>query len=409
MVKEKPMRIIGLQAENVKRLKAVRLDTNRTLIKVEGKNAAGKSSLLDAIMYAFGGGKTLPDMPIRKGETKARVVIDLDEITIERRWTLKTTNLIVTTKEGVQLASPQAVLERLFSDLMFDPLKFATMPPSEQLIVLKRLAGLDFTSIDKKRTEIYDERTIVNREAANAKANIGEAVVKPKSMTPVSVSEMATKQQEAGANNRRMDDIQDIINSSQTIIDNNERQIAEAQQVVKERKSLIKENQGQLDSMKRIDQQTIIDQMQTVEITNKQIEAYTKYETAKDVSKTKQDESDSLTIQIEKIDSDKAGMLRDAKFPLAGLSVDENGPTLDGIPFSQASLSQRLRVGVAIGFAEKKRARIVLIHDGSLLDKDSMEDLNNILDEYDAQCFIEVVADTASENAVYIEDGEVVN
>lgn len=406
--KQKPLRIIGLQVENVKCLKAISLNTNRTLIKVEGKNEAGKSAVLDAIMYAFGGGRVLPDVPIRKGETKARVVIDLDEITIERRWTLKTTNLVVTTKDGAQLGSPQAVLEKLFSDRMFDPLEFADrMTPQQQADTLKKLAGLDFTELDEKRTELYNERTIVNREALTAKANVGEVIVKPKSMTPVSVSEMAAKQQEAVAHNLAIDDLQRDTVRLQTIVDGYTEDIATLQQSLQMHETQIKDNQAKLKPMTKVDEHAFIDQMASTESDNKQIEAYSQYESARTTAKAKADESDSLTKQIETIDDDKAKMLREAKFPLEGLDVDESGPTLDGLPFSQACLSKRLRVGVAIGLAEKKRARIVLIHDGSLLDTDSMKDLNGILDEYDAQCFVEMVAESPSENAVWIVDGEV--
>ena len=46
---ETSLRIISLEAENVKRLKAVRIRPDKTVVMIEGKNEAGKSSVLDAI------------------------------------------------------------------------------------------------------------------------------------------------------------------------------------------------------------------------------------------------------------------------------------------------------------------------------------------------------------------------
>ena len=43
------MRIVRLEAENVKRLKAVAINPTGAVIKVAGKNKQGKTSLLDAI------------------------------------------------------------------------------------------------------------------------------------------------------------------------------------------------------------------------------------------------------------------------------------------------------------------------------------------------------------------------
>ena len=51
------MKIIQLTASNVKRLKAVEITPDGTLQIVGGRNAQGKSSVLDAIWLALGGGR----------------------------------------------------------------------------------------------------------------------------------------------------------------------------------------------------------------------------------------------------------------------------------------------------------------------------------------------------------------
>jgi len=72
------LKIISLQAENVKRIKAVEIrpDPEKGLVVISGKNGAGKSSILDSIAYALGGQKLIPDRPIREGQKQAHVTID---------------------------------------------------------------------------------------------------------------------------------------------------------------------------------------------------------------------------------------------------------------------------------------------------------------------------------------------
>ena len=128
------MKIIELQAENVKRLKAVDITPDGTLQIIGGKNAQGKSSVLDAIWLALGGGKATKEtvLPIREGESKASVTLDLGDLVVARSWTLKGTTLKVTAKDGATYRSPQKMLDELVGRLSFDPLAFTRLSAREQ-------------------------------------------------------------------------------------------------------------------------------------------------------------------------------------------------------------------------------------------------------------------------------------
>jgi hypothetical protein len=66
--------------------------------------------VLDAIQAALAGkaGAKKLSRPIRDGESKARVVITLDDLKIERKWTPSGTTLTVGPKEGnAKLNSPR--------------------------------------------------------------------------------------------------------------------------------------------------------------------------------------------------------------------------------------------------------------------------------------------------------------
>lgn len=94
------MKIVRLKSENVKRLNAVEITPEGNLIVIGGKNEAGKSSVLDSIQYVLAGGDSLPAMPIRKGQKKAQVVVDLGDIVVTRVFTVGNSRLEVANKDG---------------------------------------------------------------------------------------------------------------------------------------------------------------------------------------------------------------------------------------------------------------------------------------------------------------------
>lgn len=62
------MKINALELENVKRIKAVRLEPSPNgLTIIGGKNGQGKTSVLDAIAWGLGGDRYKPSVPQGKG------------------------------------------------------------------------------------------------------------------------------------------------------------------------------------------------------------------------------------------------------------------------------------------------------------------------------------------------------
>lgn len=78
------MKIVKLQAENVKRLRAVEITPNGDVVYISGRNGQGKTSVLDSIWYALKGGDALKgvDKPIREGEKTAMVSLDLGDLIV---------------------------------------------------------------------------------------------------------------------------------------------------------------------------------------------------------------------------------------------------------------------------------------------------------------------------------------
>ncbi len=178
------MKIVKLQAENIKRLKAVEVTPEGNMVVISGRNEQGKSSVLDSIWLALGGHEavkaTHTTRPVRDGAESASVVLDLGELKVTRKWTGNDKSYLeVESVEYGKLKTPQAILDKLIGKLTFDPSAYADMDDKEQARTLLSMVDLphDPAKLDAAKKDAYDERTIINRDAKNLEGQIAGIVV----------------------------------------------------------------------------------------------------------------------------------------------------------------------------------------------------------------------------------------
>lgn len=423
------LRIVRLAASNIKRLKAVEIVPEGDLVVIAGKNDQGKTSVLDAISYAIAGKDAICERPIREGASKAQVICDLQEIVVTRKFTASGgTTLTVTAADGTPLKSPQAILDSLCSQVAFDPLSFVRLKAAEQKETLRKLVGLDFTALDMERRETYDRRTVANRELASAEAKLGALPLIPGAPADeVKVSDLmaelesvrnhnAENQKVKAALDQRQTDLVDAnagAKEAESIVESLKKQLIEAQtsleqanQAVKDAYERRQEAEQRVTALVWKDEQPIKARMEELDTLNAKVRQNRRHkELAAEVA-SKREAVDQLTNRIEAIDQEKTDKLTGAKFPLPGLSFDDTGVLLNGVPFSQGSQARQLQAAVAIGLALNPRLRVITIKDASLLDEDSMKLMGEIAAKNDAQIWLEVVGES-SKASVIIEDGKV--
>lgn len=401
------MRITQLSIENFKRLSAVEITPDGAIIPITGRNGNGKSSVLDAIASAMGGASLCPTDPIKHGEETAEVEVDLGDLVVTRRWrrdkhgALKT-DIRVTTPEGARHTNPQQVLDTLYGKLSFDPLDFSRMRPKEQFEQLKDCAGLDFTADDKEHQTHFDERRMAKRQLKEAESRLA-------GMTRPEVDSFAER------------DVPAIVERLQDA--HGKRALHEsdlAQRAVLQR---------DLDTAK----EAVEAITKTLQILDETIEDYTdppidaikhELETAQKVAddiriQAAYDETDELVQRIRgrvetsdeaivAIRKRRTAAIREAAFPVDGLSIDPDLECvmLGDVPFDQASSAEQLRASIAIGLALNPTLRVMLVRDGSLLDEDSLAMLADMAGEADAQVFLERVTN-GEPVGIVIEDGMV--
>lgn len=413
------MRIVKLTAENIKRLQAVTITPEGSVVEITGRNGQGKTSVLDAITMALAGGNAIPQQPIRKGEKKAQVIVDLGEIVVTRHWTGESKSYLkIEGKDGKPVSSPQQLLDSLAGQLTFDPLRFVQMKPADQLDTLCRLAGIDRQANERQRKHLYDERTKVNRHVKELKAIIAQQPKLDPNLPdkPVDVAELMAELKEVQQWNqqcerasRKRDDTEQSIDRTQRSIDRLTNEIASLQaQLAEERQTLddLVEYRESLELPKPRDTESIERQIADAARTNEAIRAAQERQKMARELRNQEAMAEELTKNLDRLQRDELAAIEAAKLPVEGLGLGDQGVMLNGLPFEQASAAEQLRTSVAMAIAMNPRLRVMLIRDGSLLDNESMEILRQMAEDADAQVWIERVSDGQGVGIV-IEDGQV--
>lgn len=431
-------RILRLEAENVKRLSVVAIEPTGDVVEIAGSNRQGKTSVLDAIWWALGGVAGVQQMPVRRGQDKARITVTLGnegeaDLIVERRFTAAGgTSLSVKRSNGDRPASPQKLLDGLMGALTFDPLGFLKAEPKQQSGMLRDLVGLDFTKEEATRARHYQERRDIRRDHDTAKAQLATVVVPADAPeAPVDVSEITKAIEDARAKQREADarerEIEQIRRDAAAAAEVAKRTDAAVEAAKRSLQVAIEQDKVAADRLLQCEAAAAgIDELPPIEVPDvstltAQITAANRtnrlYEQAQQARKQRASREAeiaelaarhrALTETISQIDQGKADAIAAAKMPIEGLGFDEEGNiTFGGVPLDQASDAEQLEISAAIAAALNPKLRVIRIRDGALLDDDAMARLATFAGQHDMQIWIERVS-AATESAIIMEDGHV--
>ena len=425
------MKIVQLEAENVKRLRAVTIRPDGNLVEITGRNGQGKSSVLDAIWWALAGTTHIQAVPIRKGENEARIRLDLGDIKVVRTFKKREdetfgTTLVVESTEGARYPSPQRMLDALLGALSFDPLAFTRMDGKAQLEAMRRFVpGVDFEAIEAANKADFDKRTDVNRQAKQLRAQAAGIVV-PQDLPAERVDDAALVDEltQAGEQNadleRRKARREEAAREVRTLTDHATAARTEAQQLRQRADSLDEEaeqHEATADTLNEkirtapalpepIDTAALRERIAAASRLNVAFEQRDRRTSIEREAANVEAQSTALTTAIDDRKAKMQAAVAAAEMPVAGLTFGADEILLGGVPFEQASSAEQLRTSVAIAMAANPKLRVIRVQDGSLLDEEAMAILGEMAAEADYQVWIERVGVSGTVGIV-IEDGAI--
>jgi hypothetical protein len=464
------MQIVKLVSQNIKRLSAISIEPGAApLVVVGGRNRAGKSSVLDSIAYALGGKDLIPAEPIRAGEAEARITADLGDLVVTRvfrrdrlpcdcgvtnsgdmpirgddemhlqkcawhRFGETRSALTVKSKDGATYPSPQSMLDKLIGKLSFDPLAFATQAkddPKRAAETLRQLVGLDLEPLDIARKTAFEERTAASKALRTLEGAMA-TLPRHEGVPDAELGDEAVQRELEGAEELRREateagrvyDIARADLESYAVAVKHwadkvavlETQLGEAREQMFAAARWVDENRERVDALQaqhraaraRVpDVASVRNRLAEIGATNQRVRDNQRYEEKAQQAAALAERIDALHARIQEIDAQRAAAIAAARWPVPGLGWTPEGVTLNGVPFEQASSSEQLRAGVAIGLALNPKLQVLLVRNGNLLDEDGVRALAEQAEAAGAQVWMEYVTSGSDGVTVLIEDGHV--
>lgn len=414
--------ITALEAENVKRIKAVAFAPSPTgLTLVGGNNNQGKTSVLDALAWALGGDRFRPDAAQRDGAiAPAHLKVTLSNgVVVERKG--KNASLTVTDPTGRR--SGQQLLNAFVEPLALDLPRFMDASDKEKADILLRIIGIgaELHTRDLEIKGLYDKRTFTGQLAAQKKHFAEEMISYPEAPDePVSASELIRQQQDIlarnGENQRKRRQAQELTRQRDEAMAEMHRLDERIAELTAQRDEVSKKHTllftQAMDASKTAEQlqdestAALEASIREVEETNRKVRANLEKARAKDEAVQYASDYDKLTGQIEDKRAERMALLNGADLPLPGLSVEDGVLTYNGKHWRDMSGSDQLRVAAAIVRRLNPDCGFVLLDKLEQMDMTTLQEFSAWLEAEGLQAIATRVS-TGSECQIIIEAGMV--
>lgn len=402
------LKINKLEIENVKRVKAVKLEpTANGLTIIGGNNNQGKTSVLDAIAWALGGERYRPSAATREGSVippNLKVVMS-NGLVVERKG--KNSTLKVTDPSGQKAG--QQLLDSFVEQFALDLPKFMEASDKEKASILLKIIGVgqQLTELDQKEKELYNERLYIGRTADQKEKYAKEQPYYPDAPQElISPSDLIRQQQEIlaknGENQRKRENLHQLELEYQTVTDQLQALLKKQTQLEADLKIARTSTSDLVDQSTEELEQNIAN----IEEINRKVRANLDKEKAEEDAKTYKEQYTQFTTKLEDVRNQKTDLLKNADLPLPGLTVEDGELLFNGHKWDNMSGSDQLRVSTAIVRKLNPNCGFVLLDKLEQMDLGTLQEFGQWLEQEGLQAIATRVS-TGGECSVIIEDGYV--
>lgn len=414
------VKINSLELENVKRIKAVKLEpTENGLTVIGGNNGQGKTSVLDSIAWALGGNKFKPSSPGRDGSVIPPILhIELSNgLVVERKG--KNSDLKVTDPNGNKAG--QLLLDTFIEELALNLPKFMNANDKEKADTLLKIIGVGDTlyALDEEIKTLVNERLLIGRVADQKKKYADEQPYYDNVPSElISPQELIRQQQEILARNGENQKKREKVSLYEAQISVKEATVKQLEEQINELNIRLDESRkekAELEqnlSIAKTDALTLQDEsteelennISNIEELNRKIRANMDKEKAEEDAKVEKTKYDALTTQIKDKRKERVDLLKNANLPLPELSIEDNALTYKGQKWDNMSSSEQLKVATAIVRKLNPNCGFVLIDKLEQMDINTLKDFGQWIEKEGLQAIATRVS-AGDECSIIIEDG----
>lgn len=409
------IKINKLEIENVKRVKAVKIEpTANGLTIVGGKNNQGKTSVLDAIAWGLGGNKYKPSQATREGSVippHLSIVLS-NGLIVERKG--KNSDLKIIDPNGQK--GGQQLLDSFVEELAINLPKFMNSTNKEKANILLQIIGVGtkLYELEKQENELYNQRRAIGQIADQKTKYAKEQPYFPNVPKElISISDLIQQQQSIlasnGENQRKREQLALI---EQKHIQQQQEVERLKQQLSIAENALLQTSQdleiAKKSALDLLDESTaeLETNIQQIEDINRKVRANLDKEKAESDAHEYHNQYNQLTVKIEEVRNQKLALLQSANLPLVGLSVQDGELIYNGQKWDNMSGADQLKVSTAIVRKLKPNCGFILLDKLEQMDLDSLHEFGKWLEQEGLQAIATRVS-TGEECSIIIEDGYV--
>lgn len=402
------MKINKLEIENVKRVKAVKIElTADGLTVIGGRNNQGKTSVLDSIAWALGGDRYRPTQAQREGSVippNLHIVMN-NGLVVERKG--KNSDLKVTDPNGKK--GGQQLLNEFVEQLAIDLPKFMESTSKEKAQTLLKIIGVgdQLAQLEQEEKELFSKRHAIGQIADQKAKFAKEQPYYPDVPRDIISPTELIKQQQAilaqnGENQRKRENLHRLEQEYQKVMESLE-ELLRKQKDLEYDLSIARMVAADLQDQSTREQEENISNIEEI---NREVRANLDKDKAEEDASVCKRQYQQMTEKIESVRQAKTDLLSSAELPLSGLAVLDGELLYNGFKWETLSGSDQLKVATAIVRKLNPKCGFVLLDKLEQMDVETLKEFGSWLEQEGLQAIATRVS-TGDECSIIIEDGYV--